>query len=207
MKRMLFAVSVCMSLTSLPAAAQLFTANIGGGFTTPVYNTGRRLDNGWNVQAGVGVRPIPYFGVMLDFNYNQMDVNQATLTNLQFPDGQARIWSFTLDPVIHLNPRGPVGVYLIGGGGIYHRTIEFTQPTVATFTGFDPFFGIFYPIAVPANQVLASQSTYKPGVNGGLGFEFGWRHHLKFYGEARYHNMYTNGRDTTFVPVSFGLRW
>jgi opacity protein-like surface antigen len=197
-------------LAPLPALAQAeryLTADIGGGFSSPVYSTGGRLQNGWNFGMGVGVRPFPYLGVKVDFGYNQLDVNRATLNNLHFPNGDMRIFSFTLDPIIHVNPRGPVDFYLVGGAGVYHRTIEFTAPTGAIFTGFDPFFGFFYPVGVPANQVLASQTTVKPGVNGGAGFQFGFRHTIKFFAEARYHNMYTRGRDTTWVPVTFGFRW
>jgi hypothetical protein len=199
------------ALAALPAMAQfesqLFTADIGGGFSTPVYNAGRRLDPGWNLLLGAGIRPVPYLGVKVDFLYNQMDVNRGTLNALNFPNGEARIFSFTLDPIIHINPRGPVDFYLVGGGGVYHRTIEFSQPSVSTFTAFDPFFGYFYPVAVPSSQVLASQTTVKPGVNGGAGFQFGFHHTIKFFAEARYHDMFTNGRDTTWVPVTFGFRW
>ena len=193
--------------TSIPAAAQFFTAKIGGGFTEPEYNTGRRLNRGWNFGAGAGVNVMPYLGVLLDFDYNQFNINDATLTALQFPGGDMKVWDFSIDPIIRLNPHGRVGFYITGGGGVYHRTVEFTAPTVATFTAFDPFFGLFYPVAVPASQVLASESTVKGGVNGGAGFQFAVSGRLKFFAEARYHNIYTYPRATTYVPVTFGLRW
>jgi hypothetical protein len=31
-----------------------FTFDVGAGFTTPVGNTGRHLDEAWNLQAGAG---------------------------------------------------------------------------------------------------------------------------------------------------------
>jgi hypothetical protein len=31
-----------------------FSFDLGGGFTQPVGNTGRHLDEGWNIQGGVG---------------------------------------------------------------------------------------------------------------------------------------------------------
>jgi hypothetical protein len=102
---------------------------------------------------------------MAHFNFNSFGINTTTLNNLGFPGVDVRIWSVTLDPIVHLNPRGPVDFYLIGGG-IYHRLQEFTTPTVGTVTGFDPFFG-FFPVAVPATQVLAPYSVNKPGANGG----------------------------------------
>jgi hypothetical protein len=183
-----------------------FAFNVGGGFTQGVGRTGTHLDDGWNIQAGAGYNFSSYVGAMVQFNYDNQDINGTTLNNLGFPGGDVQLWSFTLDPIVHLNPKGPMDVYLIGGGGIYHRRQEFTAPTVATFTAFDPFFG-FYQAAVPANQVLASYSVNKPGVNGGVGVAFGTKWHAKLYAEARYHRMFVGNYHTDILPVSFGIRW
>ena len=172
MKRFTFlpALFVC---AMAPASAQLLTASFGGGSTVPVYNTGQRFDNGWNVGAGVGIRPIPYMGAMLDFGYFQMDARR---------NSQLRVYSFTIDPVIHLNPRGPVGMYLIGGAGVYHVTEDLAFPAIGG-------------------------TTVKGGANGGAGFEIGFAEHVKAFAEARYHSIYTQGRNTTFIPVTVGFRW
>jgi hypothetical protein len=181
--------------------------NVGGGFVQGVGGSGRRLDTGWNFNGGVGYNFTSYVGLMGQFDYNQMDINRAELNALGFPGGDVNMWSLTLDPIVHTHPRGPVDLYFIGGGGLYHRRQEFTQPSTAVFTGFDPFFG-FFPVAVPTTQVLTSYSVNKPGVNGGIGLSFGTRWHVKFYAEARYHRMFLgNDRHTDYLPVTFGLRW
>jgi len=201
-----------IGLTAIPAAAQesqnsFFTGAIGAGFTTPVYHTGTVLDNGWNFNAQAGVNLFnAHLSLVGEFMYNNMGINRTTLNNLGFPDGNTHVWAFTGDPVIRFNPNGKVDFYLIGGPGIYHRHVEFTQPTVATFTAFDPFFGVFFPVAVPANQVLLDYSTNKFGVNGGGGFNIHLRGKAKFFAEARYHQMYTK-QPTAFLPVTFGFRW
>jgi hypothetical protein len=60
--------------------------------------------------------------------------------------------------------------------------------TIATFTALDPFFGVFYPVAVPANQALLSYDANKLGVSGGAGFNFHLGSgHSKFFAEARHH--------------------
>ncbi len=193
----------CLGAQEVPR----FTFKVGGGFTQPVGNTERHLDKGWNVQGGAGVNFSPYVGVMLEGDYNSFGVNSATLNNLGFPGGDLRIFSATVDPIVHLNPRGHVDMYLIGGGGIYHRNQEFTQRSSATVAGFDPFFG-FFPVTVPTTQVLSSYSLNKPGVNIGAGFALGTKWHGKFYAEARYHRIFiTSNRHTDYVPVSFGFRW
>ena len=184
-----------------------FAFNVGAGFTQPVGNTGRHLDTGWNIQGGAGVNFNPYVGALVQLDYNRFGINSLTLNRLGFPGGDVGIFSATLDPIVHLNPKGHVDAYLIGGGGLYHRTQEFTQPGISTFTGFDPFFG-FYPVAVPTTQVLASYTVNKPGVNGGMGFSFGSRWHGRFFAEARYHRIFMgNDRHTDYVPVTFGFRF
>jgi Outer membrane protein beta-barrel domain len=184
-----------------------FSFDIGGGFTQPVGNTQRNLNEGWNVQGGAGYNFSPYVGAMIQVDFNSFGINSATLNNLGFPGGDVHVFSATLDPIVHLNPKGHVDFYLIGGGGIYHRYHEFTQPTVTTLTGFNPFFG-FYPVAVPTTQVLASYSVNKPGVNGGAGFAIGTKWHGKFFAEARYHRIFLSSYGhMDYVPVSFGFRW
>jgi len=184
-----------------------FAFNVGAGFTQPVGNTGRHLDMGFNVDAGAGFNFSPHVGALVQVNFNQLGINSGILNNIGVPGGDVRLWSATLNPIVHLHPRGPMDVYLIGGGGLYQRTQEFTQPSVETFVGFDQFFG-FYQAAVPATTVLSSYTVNKPGVNGGMGFAFGNRWHGKFYAEARYHRMFLgNDRHTDIVPVTFGFRW
>jgi hypothetical protein len=213
MNRRYFALAGLVLLTGASLAAQeyenhFFTANVGGGFTVPAYNTGLRHDDGWNIGTGAGVNFFgSHLGVNGEFMFNSMGINSATLQALEFPGGNTHVWSFTVDPVLRLNPRGKVDFYLTGGYGVYHRYVAFTQPTTAVFNAFDPFFGVFYQVGVPANQVLLSYSTTKGGVNGGGGVSMRLGHsRAKIYAEARYHQMYTR-TPTTFVPVTIGFRF
>ena len=185
-----------------------FSFNAGAGFTQPVGNTGRRLDTGWNIQGGAGYNFSPYVGAMLQLDYNSFGINSRTLNNIGFPGGDVRVFSATLNPIVHVAPKSRADVYFIGGGGLYHRNQEFTAPSVTTLTGFDPFFGAFFPVNVPTTQILSSYSVNKPGVNGGMGIAFGSKWHGKFFAEARYHRIFMgNDRHTDYVPVTFGFRW
>jgi hypothetical protein len=184
-----------------------FSFDVGGGFTQPVGDTGRQLDAGWNIQGGFGINFSQYIGAMVQLDYNRFGINGATLRSVGFPDGDLNVFSATLDPIVHLTPRSHFDLYLIGGGGVYRRTQEFTQPGVATFTGFNPFFG-FYNAAVPTTQILSSYTVNKPGVNGGVGIALGTKWHGKFFAEARYHHIImSNYQNTDYLPVSFGFRW
>jgi hypothetical protein len=186
---------------------QRFSFDIGAGFTTPVGNTGRNLQNpGWNIEGGGGVNITPYFGVMLDAGYNYMGINAATLNSLGVPGGDVHIFTFTLDPVVHLNPKGHFDVYVTGGGGLFHQYQEFTQPSVGYGYGFSPFFG-FGSYAYPATQILGSSSVNKPGIDVGAGVAMGTKWHGKFFAEAKYDRMFLNNRHIDYLPVSFGFRW
>lgn len=186
-----------------------FAFNAGAGFTEPVRESDGRLKTGFNVNAGAGMNFTPRLGLMAEFGFNDMGLSDRSLAASGFPDGTGRIYSVTLNPIVHFNPRGRFDVYAIGGGGYYRRTVEFTQPTVSTITLFDPFYGVFFPAAVPATQVLASYTQNKGGLNVGGGFSV--RLHgdsnAKFYAEARYHYMFTTPVATSMLPVTFGFRW
>ena len=211
MTRTAFTIFLCfgaMSVAYAQSEVPRFSGSVGGGFTMPAFTAGEHLNTGWNAEAGAGINLSRFLGVEGQFQFNGLNINDTTLNNAGFPGGDMHLWSLTLDPVIHFAPSNRFNPYVIGGGGLYHRTIEFTAPTVATVTGFDPFLGIFVPFNVAANQVLQSTSVYKGGVNIGMGFSIPLgSSKAKLFAEARYHHMYTRPDPTTLIPVSFGIRW
>jgi hypothetical protein len=184
-----------------------FAFSAGAGFTNPVMPTGSNLDLGWNVRGGAGYNFDPYVGLLVNVGYDNMGINSTTLANIGVPGGRTSVLAATLDPIVHLTPKKHFDLYVTGGGGIFHRYQEFTQPSVAVSSGFNPFFG-FYQVGVPSNQILASYSVNKPGIDAGLGIAFGSKWHGKFFAEARYTRIFM-GRfgDTEYVPVTFGFRW
>jgi hypothetical protein len=186
-----------------------FTFGVGGGFTTPVKSTEGRLNTGFNILAGAGVNVSKEFGILAEFGFHNMGITDRILDNIGVPQGSTRIYSATLNPVIRFNPTGRFGAYITGGGGFYRRTIEFTEPTFIETTGFDPFYGVFFPALVPANSVIGSFSQNRAGVNGGAGVTIGLSadSNAKFFAEARYHHLFTSPVRTTLVPVTFGIRW
>jgi Outer membrane protein beta-barrel domain len=183
-----------------------FAFNVGAGFTTPVGNTGRYVDEGWNVGAGAGINFSPYIGALVDLNYNNLGINSTTLSNFGVPGGGVHVFSATLDPIVHLAPKSHIDVYVTGGGGFYHREQDFTAPSSAVVGFPNGFFG-YYPVAVPTTLILSSSSVNKPGVDIGMGFAFGSKWHGKFYAEAKYNRIFMGQYHTDYVPVTFGFRW
>jgi hypothetical protein len=205
-----FALAACLGILAIGSASaqetSRFAFSVGAGFTTPVGNTGRQLDDGWNIGGGFGMNFSPYVGALIDLDYNSFGINSGTLANIGVPGGGLHVFSATLDPIVHLNPKGHVDFYVTGGGGLYHRYQDFTAPSVGVATGFDPFFG-FYPVAVPTTLILASYSVNKPGIDAGAGIAFGSLGHGKFFAEAKYNRIFMGQYHTDYVPVTFGYRW
>jgi hypothetical protein len=134
-----------------------------------------------------------------------MGVNSAVLSNLGYGGGNLNIFSMTLDPIVHLNPKGRVDFYVTGGGGYFRQEQQFTQPGVASgFVG-NPFFG-YYPVTYGTNIVVSDYTVNKPGVDGGIGISFGSKWGGKFFAEARYERIFTGNYHTDYVPVTFGYR-
>jgi hypothetical protein len=208
MKTWLFVFLGASLLTPLRAQEyHRLIVDFGGGFTQPVGRTGTYLDDGWNIRGGAGINFSQYVGAIVQLDYNSMGINANTLSNVGFPGGDVHVFSATLNPIVHLTPRSHFDVYLIGGGGMYRRTQEFTQSGVAAVTGFNPFFG-FYQFGVPTTEVLASYTVVKPGVNGGMGIALGSKWGGKFFAEARYNRIFMGqNAHTDYVPVTFGFRW
>lgn len=182
-----------------------FTFGAGAGFTTPVGTTAANLDTGWNVRGGAGVNLNRFLGVTLDAGYDSMGIRSSVLGNLGYGGGSMSVFSLTLNPVVHLVPKGPVDIYVTGGGGYYRQNQDFTQPGIGVGSGFDPYFG-FYQAPYATNVVVSSYSVNKPGIDVGAGVSFGSKWGGKFFAEARYNRIFTGNYHTDYIPVTFGFR-
>jgi hypothetical protein len=178
-----------------------FTFNAGAGFTNPIGTYGRYTDVGWNVQGGAGFNFNSWASVMADVGYNNTGINSTTLGYYGALVGTSQIWSFTLDPVVHLTGKRRFDVYITGGGGDYR-----VQSRIITPVGGFPL-GPFGGIPLFGNYALSSYSVNKPGFDAGLGVNLGSKWRAKFYAEAKYNRIYTSNGVTDFIPVTFGFRF
>ncbi len=196
MKRTLF--SILLAATAALAQPRPFeliapTGFFGGGFSAPINPAARHLDNGWNLSGGIGVSS-NYVGIMLDAMISSFGVNNQ---GFGFRETNQRYWAVTLDPVFHVNRRGPVDFYVTGGGGIYSQVLNWRVPS--DFGG-----GSF-----GRRGFEFSDSVYRPGVDGGAGFAFdlGYQLPVKIFAEARFHRMFVGRQGVSFVPVTVGVRF
>lgn len=172
------------------------TGFFGLSAAAPVNPIARQLDTGWGFTGGVGLTR-DYFGVLADFTFADFGINDQTLHQAGATRGSQKFWALTIDPVVHVNQRGPVDFYITGGGGLYGRVTTLRAP--GGFTG--PFYG--------ADEVVGSYTAYKPGVDAGAGFAFnvGYTNSVKVFIEARYHHMFTTEPGASFIPVTIGVRF
>jgi len=185
-----------------------YTFNIGGGYSPLLGPVSDRLNNGWHMRVGGGVRASSHFELNGEFSYHGFGVSPALLAEAGTPSADAHLWSITADPKLRLRGAHHFDPYLVGTVGYYRRTVNFTAPTLAPVTLFDPFFGVLFPALEPANIVLGSVT--RSGIGGGAGLGFNFRlgaSRTKLFVEARYEYAATGAVPTRMLPATVGLSW
>lgn len=219
-----------------PAAAQDYqpvSVNFGFGWVFPSGDFKNSFDAGWNGAAGVTFNLNEHWGIQAEYMYARMDGPErqilvsatpvlASATNgLIESNHQTHVGTFNLVYRGQSRDR-PLGGYVLGGGGIYHRIVQLTSPAVGYTTICDPYWYVCYPTAVSVDRILGDRSSNDFGINFGGGVTFG--HTAKFYVESRFHYVWgpeirpTDGSTTgtcsggcttnaTYYPLTFGVRW
>jgi hypothetical protein len=221
-----------------PVAAQDYRpigVNFGFGWTFPTTDFKNSFDAGWNGTVGVTFNVNEHLGFLADYTYNRMDGPQKTISLSATPVAAAltngilesnhQMHVGTFDVVYNMkSQQHPFGGYVLGGGGIYHRIIQVTSPSVGYTTICDPYWYVCYPTAVSVDTIIGDRSSNDFGINFGGGVTFG--HDVKFYVESRYHYVWgpeitpqvnplgtaapCSGGCTTnaaYFPLTFGARW
>ena len=184
------------------------TLSAGAGLTTITGSNAGKLDHGGNLQLNGGYFFNRYLGVTGNFMFSGLGITRTALNNLNVPDGSAKIYSFTVDPTLRLPLGQGFSAYVLAGGGYMRRTVEFTAPTLAQTTIFDPWWGYFGPALVPVNQILGTVTNNSGAFDVGGGLNIPLRSTgAKLFVEARYFKGFTSNTDTTVVPIAFGIRW
>jgi hypothetical protein len=169
------------------------------------------------------------FGIQTNTLNNLLAIYNNLGGGLTQIGGSGHVWSFALDPVYNVVQDEKMGIYVTGGAGFYHKSTSFTTPAEGEACYY---FGCY---TYQANQEIDSYISNAFGVNGGVGFtyrfsQFGGE---RLFAEARY--VYTansrrpyydgtigtppsgntnyfnvfpeNSAPTTFIPVTFGIRF
>ncbi len=219
-----------------------FTAPIGndvnGGFTTLIGDGNNYGTDSWggNFLVGAGWNFSKKFGVLGEYGWNTNKIPGRTLsaeynitdaaTSGEFSSsgiaaigGNVKTQSVTGEAVYNYynSDRHAYTGYVIGGGGFYHKSINFTAPVEE-----EGYFGEVFVV----NQTFDSYSDNAGGVNIGTGVSFkpfGPDSRAKLFAEARYTFVATpresaadasNTNSTAFhtgteeiIPVTVGIRF
>lgn len=219
-----------------PDGSSKYTFAAGVGFTSPTGATGKDLSTSWKFQVGGGYNFNKKFALLLQYDYDKLALTGGNLdrqydryNNLGLVDdsgnavdfsgldGNAHVWSITLNPMYTWYQGDSFGAYVIGGGGFYRKVTNFTLPSTGYYCDY---FGFCYQFT--QNQTFDHYSNNAGGLNGGIGFTYRLSRFAsqKLYAEARYvwvdnqpssnsvNGYYPeNNKRTGYFPVTVGIRW
>jgi hypothetical protein len=199
-------------LLALPACAQSFNLNFGGGPGFPLGTTADFVHNSYNLVAGGGLNLHPHIKTNAEFMFQGIPVHQDIIQKAGVSNIKGRLYALTGNLMVGTSIGGKKGAYLIGGGGWYRRTLEAKQTVLQEGTVCVPFWewwniqcvdGIF-----PTDVTVGSRTVSAPGFNvgGGLTYALG-ESRANLYVEVRYHHAFTPTVDTVVLPVTFGVRF
>jgi Outer membrane protein beta-barrel domain len=225
MKRMIGGLFlVGLLLMSPPAAAsdKPFSFSIGAGVATPAGGAGESLGSGGQVTLGLSYKLRPQTTVFGEYNFSSLgnktlEVPQPLITDTKSFTGSG--WYQYGGGGVTFTPwqSEKSSVYVLGGAGVYYRSVYVTTPATGLVTVCQPGWFICYPTAVTVDQIVASRSTTDPGVSFGGGFTYRLSNLASFFIEARYHYVWgpdvptssggTQKADAQFFPISFGFKF
>lgn len=184
---------------------------VGGGFTTPIGNTGKYQTFGGNLRVGGGWNFNKWLGALAEFEFDSDKIPGKVLAGVGAPGGHVHTWSISVDPIIYYAHSSKFGGYLTGGGGFYHKATIFTTPVQSCSYYYGYYCGV-------QNVTIGQFSSGQGGLNigtGGTWKAFGPDSRAKLYAEARYEwvdspaaTKTTPGTGTeNLIPVTFGIRF
>ena len=207
-----------------PAQAQdrPLSFSIGGGVTTPVGGVTGSLGSGGQFTAGLTYRVNDQVGVTGEYGFSSLGSKALTIpqpsttTSASFTGSG---WYQYFGGAVRYTPwvSGKKSVYLLGGLGVYQRSVYVTTPSTGLVTVCDPGWFICFPTAVTVDKVVGSRGATDPGFSIGGGFTYKMSKLATFFAEARYHYVWgpsvNNGSGGTtkasgqFFPLTFGFRF
>jgi len=172
------ALAMGMLLSASALHAQGAEFSLGGGIDLPLGDFDDAAKLGFHGLAGVSVVPTNWpVGIQVDGNYSQFSDDTPADVKFQLIYGTANlVYKFKTSEESKFRP------YLIGGGGVYNFKVK----------GDDVPDGI-------------DDSETKFGINAGAGFDFKAGSAGLFI-EGRFHDVFTTGSNTTFIPITIGVR-
>lgn len=184
-------------------SARHFTLSLGGGYLTPTGAVASDIDRGGNFEFNSGYFFNRRWGITGTFLFSDAGITQSALDALDEPDGTARIFAITSDPMVRFQLRRGLVVYALAGGGYVARDLHFTKPIlVGGSSTHMPF--MLMPGYASNGSIIDNSGGFDAG--GGLNFPSPSKS-ARLFIEARYVKGFTNHSNTAVVPITIGIRW
>lgn len=177
-----------------PASNAQLSSPIGfgvvGGTSSPSGHLSDLAKSGWHAGAFLELNlPVVPVGFRLEGAWHQFGDKPLSTGG---GTTSARIAAGTLNATYTLLPLPIIKPYFIGGVGEYNVKLSAPRPLP--------------PSGGQAVSVIGTTTQTKTGINGGVGVRLQLGGFAAFL-EARWHDIFTNGKHVQMVPVSVGLRF
>jgi len=182
-----------------------WTFNAGGGASLTNGTTRTFVRGGGGVAAaGVARNYSKYFGLRLDFQFDNLPLRNSALALAQAPGATSHVYSVMLDPIVNIQATKSWGGYLLAGPSYFHRSGKLDSSTAIPGSACDAFFtwwGTCFAASLPLNGKFLSASQNQFGENFGGGITRKIRPNMDVYVEFRYLHGKRIGITTDLRPL------
>ncbi len=229
MRKSLTLLAAAVTISAAPAYAQdkKITLNVGGGISEPLSEVKERFGTGYHAAVGVTYHLTATFGAQAEYAYRKLD-GGARIIDVQVSPADATrshalvesrhgTHDFVFSGVFKPATSGPIGGYVLGGIGVYRRTVSLTTTGAGYATLCDPWWSVCGPALVSIDQIAGNRTAWETGFSVGGGVTFRVGESVEMYAEARYHYVrgdeYTQLNGSTvkangrYFPITFGVRF
>ena len=170
--------------TARVAHAQGAEFSLGAGASIPLSNYGDAVKTGYHGLVGISFAPSSFpLGIQFDGQYHRLkqDASVGNRTSQIIMGTGNLIYKFKTSEGSKFRP------YLIAGGGIYNFKLVSGNDVAGPGVG------------------NTGNTTTKFGLNAGAGFDIK-AGGVGFFAESRFHDVFTTGPNTKFIPITVGIR-
>lgn len=190
--------------------------NVGGGIGIGKADVARYVGTSYNGVAGAGMNFSRLFGFNAEYLYYGLPFKDSVrLQQFGGHSTSGNVQAASLNGIV--TPfHGHWTVYGIFGVGFYMRNVSTSRTLLPAGTLCQPawrWWDLSCTLganpALTRDQTISSNTKDAGGFNLGGGFTYRLKYlrRSKLYVEGRYHRAYQSDGQTTFMPVTVGLRW
>jgi opacity protein-like surface antigen len=188
-----------------------WTFNVDGGASLTNGTTAQFVRGGGGIiGGGVTRNASKYFGLRLDFQFDNLPLRNSALELAQAPSAINHAYTLMLDPVINISASKNWGGYIVFGASFVRRSGKLDSSSAIPGSACNPFFtwwGDCYASSLPISGRFLHENQNELGYNFGGGITRKVRGNTEVYVEFRYVHGKHNGFSTDFRPITLGVRW